>query len=211
MNFTTLIKTVKSWFTKESSVTVNVSSKESSSNSMEFDWNLKTGKFTESHRSKVIRLRKAGKTQLEIAKETGLTQNQIKGILHKLIESGSVDRKRKYTSRNTTLMMTVRKSKKAQKEFVESRKNSKIVQKGLTGKDTLIDMSVAPGTVYQDAKDWVKKYNIDVDKFIPYFKSHTCIETEAEFNLPLRVASKIGKQLGVSKRKFYTKKKITVK
>ena len=207
MNFTTLFKTVKSWFTKESSVTVNVSSKESSSDSMQFDWNLKTGKFTESQTSKVVRLRNSGKTQLEIAKETGLTQNQVKGILHKLIESGSVDRKKKFSKRNTTIMMNIRKSKKAQEKFVESRKNSKIVQPGLSGKSTLIDYSVAPGTIKMDSIDWVKKFNINVDRFVEYYLSHTCAETEIEFKLPLRASSKVAKQLGVNKRKFFTKKK----
>ena len=207
MNFTEMFRTVKRWFTKESSVTVNVSSKESSSNSMEFDWNLKTGKFEESLESKVIRLRNEGKTQLEIAKETGLTQNQIKGILRKLIESGSVNRKKKFSKRNTAVMMSVRKSKKAQEKFVESRKNSKIVQKGFSGKSTLIDYSVAPGTIKMDSIDWVKKFNINVNKFIEYYLSHTCAETEVEFKLPLRASSKVAKQLGVNKRKFFTKKK----
>lgn len=211
MNFTTLVKTVKSWFTKESSVTVNVFSKKSSSNSMEFDWNLKTGKFTESQTSKVVRLRNSGKTQLEIAKETGLTQNQVKGILHKLIESGSVDRKRKYTTRNTSLMMSARKSKKAQEKFIESRKNSKVIQKGLTGGDKVIDMSVASGTIKADSKDWGKKYNINIEQFKEYYLTHKCDETEKKFNLPKRVASKIAKQYGFNKNKFYTKKKITVK
>ena len=207
MNFTEMFRTVKRWFTKESSVTVNVTSEKESDKSMEFNWDLKTGKFEESLESKVIRLRNEGKTQLEIAKEIGLTQNQIKGILRKLIESGSVDRKKKFSKRNTTVMMNIRKSKKAQEKFVESRKNSKIVQSGLSGKSTLIDYSVAPGTIKIDSIDWVKKFNINVNKFIEYYLSHTCAETEVEFKLPLRASSKIAKQLGVNKRKFFTKKK----
>ena len=207
MNFTEMFRTVKRWFTKESSVTVNVTSERESDKSMEFNWDLKTGKFEESLESKVIRLRNEGKTQLEIAKEIGLTQNQIKGILRKLIESGSVDRKKKFSKRNTTVMMNIRKSKKAQEKFVESRKNSKIVQSGLSGKSTLIDYSVAPGTIKMDSIDWVKKFNINVNKFIEYYLSHTCAETEVEFKLPLRASSKIAKQLGVNKRKFFTKKK----
>ena len=199
MNFTEMFRTVKRWFTKESSVTVNVTSERESDKSMEFNWDLKTGKFEESLESKVIRLRNEGKTQLEIAKEIGLTQNQIKGILRKLIESGSVDRKKKFSKRNTTVMMNIRKSKKAQEKFVESRKNSKIVQSGLSGKSTLIDYSVAPGTIKMDS--------IDFNKFIEYYLSHTCAETEVEFKLPLRASSKIAKQLGVNKRKFFTKKK----
>ena len=207
MNFTEMFRIVKRWFTKESSVTVNVTSERELDKSMEFNWDLKTGKFEESLESKVIRLRNEGKTQLEIAKETGLTQNQIKGILHKLIENGSVNRKKKFSKRNTTIMMNIRKSKKAQEKFVESRKNSKIVQSGLSGKSTLIDYSVAPGTIKMDSIDWVKKFNINVNKFIEYYLSHTCTETEIEFKLPLRASSKIAKQLGVNKRKFFTKKK----
>ena len=211
MNFTEMFRTVKRWFTKESSVTVNVTSEKESNKSMEFNWDLKTGKFKEPLESKVIRLRNEGKTQLEIAKEIGLTQNQIKGILRKLIESGSVDRKKKFSKRNTTVMMSVRKSKRAQEKFIESRRNSKVVQKGFSGKNTLIDMSVAPGTIKMDNIDWVKKFNINVDKFIAYYLSHTCIETEKEFKLPLRASSKIAKQLGVNKRKYFTKKKVSVK
>ena len=207
MNFTEMFRTVKRWFTKELSVIVNVTSEKESDKSMEFNWDLKTGKFEESLESKVIRLRNEGKTQLEIAKEIGLTQNQIKGILRKLIESGSVDRKKKFSKRNTTVMMNIRKSKKAQEKFVESRKNSKIVQSGLSGKSTLIDYSVAPGTIKMDSIDWVKKFNINVNKFIEYYLSHTCAETEVEFKLPLRASSKVAKQLGVNKRKFFTKKK----
>lgn len=207
MNFTEMFRTVKRWFTKELSVIVNVTSEKESDKSMEFNWDLKTGKFEESLESKVIRLRNEGKTQLEIAKETGLTQNQIKGILRKLIENGSVNRKKKFSKRNTTIMMNIRKSKKAQEKFVESRKNSKIVQSGLSGKSTLIDYSVAPGTIKMDSIDWVKKFNINVNKFIEYYLSHTCAETEVEFKLPLRASSKVAKQLGVNKRKFFTKKK----
>lgn len=41
----------------------------------------------------IITLRNKGFTQIEIADMTGLTQNQVKGILFKLIKEGKVKRK----------------------------------------------------------------------------------------------------------------------
>lgn len=41
----------------------------------------------------IIGLRNLGYTQLEIAEQTGLTQNQVKGILFKLIKEGKITRK----------------------------------------------------------------------------------------------------------------------
>lgn len=41
----------------------------------------------------IIGLRNLGHTQLEIAEQTGLTQNQVKGILFKLIKEGKITRK----------------------------------------------------------------------------------------------------------------------
>lgn len=41
----------------------------------------------------IINLRNKGYTQNQIAEQTGLTQNQVKGILFKLIKEGKITRK----------------------------------------------------------------------------------------------------------------------
>ena len=202
-----LFETIRNWFINGETVTVNASTK---ADTVEFDWNLESGTF-ESLESKVIRLREEGKTQEQIAKETGKTVNQIKGILYSLLGEEKISRKKKYTTRVTAIKKDMEQSKKNQEKFIESRKNSKIVQKGLSGTNTVIDYSVSPVTIKMDSIDWVKKYHVNVKKFKQYYPTHTCAETEKEFNLPLRASSKVAKQLGISKNKFHTKKKVTVK
>ena len=52
--------------------------------------NKKVIKYNE---KQIINLRNKGYTQNQIAEQTGLTQNQVKGILFKLIKEGKITRK----------------------------------------------------------------------------------------------------------------------
>ena len=88
-----IFETIRNWFVNGDTVRINVSNEQVNDDMIEFAWDLATGEFTESTESKVIRLRNEGFNQKQIAQQVNLTQNQVKGILFKLLSSGKVDRK----------------------------------------------------------------------------------------------------------------------
>ena len=50
-------------------------------------------KIIKYNEKQIINLRNKGYTQNQISEKTGLTQNQVKGILFKLIKEGKITRK----------------------------------------------------------------------------------------------------------------------
>lgn len=150
---------------------------------------------------RIVALRSEGYSQKYIAEKVSLTQNQVKGILYKLLKEGKIERKKKYKKRTSKEEIIKQKAKEIYEEQKGKPKNTERKYKYVD------DYSISPGTIKMDQIDWLTKYDIDLDKFKNYYLTHNCIETGLYFNIPWRNTSKIAKQLGISKRKPYTKRK----
>ena len=152
---------------------------------------------------KIVNLRKEGYSQKYIAEKVSLTQNQVKGILYKLLQEGKIERKKEYKKRTTKEEIIKQKAKAIYEEQKEKRKTRNTERKY----KYVDDYSISPGTIKMDQIDWLNKYDIDLEEFKAYYLSHKCVETGLYFNIPWRNTSKIAKQLGISKRRPHTKRK----